>query len=94
MIYLFLGVGVIMIVWSNFYIYSFQESIQGTDERGKIIQLQMSKIMYNILFLGILIILIFNALNIISNHLSINIIFGLILLNSIFGALFIYFQGK
>lgn len=93
MIYL-LTIGCIIIVWSNFYIYSFQESIEGNDERGKILQLQMTKTMYNILFVGIVIILILNAINIISNQLSINIVFGLILFNSLVGALFLRFKEK
>lgn len=94
MIYLLLTIGCIIIVWSNFYIYSFQESIEGNDERGKILQLQMTKTMYNILFVGIVIILILNAINIISNQLSINIVFGLILFNSLVGALFLRFKEK
>lgn len=80
----------IAIIFFNFYIYNFQESIDGKDERGKIIQLQMTKLMYNILFLGIIIILTINAINIISSQLAINIIFGLVLLNSLSGFLFLY----
>lgn len=83
-------IAAIIIIFSNFYIFNFQESIEGKDERGEVIQLQMTKVMYNVLFLGVLAILIVNAINIISSQLAINIIFSLVLLTSLAGALFLY----
>ena len=85
-----LAIAAIIIIFSNFYIFKFQESIEGNDERGKIIQLEMTKVMYSILFLGTIIVLVVNATNIISSRLAIIIIFALILLNSISGALFLF----
>lgn len=87
-------IAAIIIIASNFYIFNFQESIEGKDERGEVIQLQMTKVMYSVLFLGILTILIVNAINIISSQLAINMIFGLVLLNSLAGALFLYNSKK
>ncbi|WP_433775355.1 hypothetical protein [Bacillus wiedmannii] len=90
MTYLLITIAAIITVLSNFYIFKFQESIEGNDERGKIVQLQMTKVMYSILFLGTVIILTFNTMHIISSQLAINIIFGLLLLNSVSGALYLY----
>ncbi len=83
-----------IIIVSNFYIFNFQGSLEGNDERGKIVQLKMTKVMYNVLFLGLILILIINAINIISNQLAVNIIFGLILLNSLTGATYLFFKKK
>ncbi|PRT15284.1 hypothetical protein [Bacillus wiedmannii] len=94
MIYLLITVATIIIIISNFYIFNFQGSIEGNDERGKIVQLQMTKVMYNALFLGTVIILVTSAINIISSQLAINIIFAIVLSNSILGALFLYFKKK
>ncbi|MBO1582310.1 hypothetical protein [Bacillus sp. XF8] len=87
---LLITIAAIIIVLSNFYIFKFQRSIEGNDERGKIVQLQMTKVMYSILFLGTVIILTFNAIHIISSQLAINIILGLLLLNCVSGSLYLY----
>ncbi|MED4531261.1 hypothetical protein [Metabacillus fastidiosus] len=92
MTYLLIILAAIIIIFSNFYIFNFQKSIEGNDERGKIVQLQMTKVMYSVLFLGTIIILIVNAVNIISSQLAINIIFSLLLLNSISGSAFLYLK--
>jgi hypothetical protein len=91
MIYLLL-ISIGVIIASNFYIFNFQGSLEGNDERGKIVQLQMTKIMYNVLFLGLILILVVNAINLISNQLAVEIIFWLILLNSLTGAIFLYYK--
>ncbi|MEC2077191.1 hypothetical protein [Metabacillus fastidiosus] len=92
MTYLLIILAAIIIIFSNFYIFNFQRSIEGNDERGKIVQLQMTKVMYSVLFLGTIIILIVNAVNIISSQLAINIIFSLLLLNSVSGSVFLYLK--
>jgi hypothetical protein len=83
---------VIIVMGSNFYIFKFQDSIDGKDERGKVIQLQMTKVMYHVLFLGMVIILSINAMDIISDKLAITIISGLVFLNTGVGCIFLYLR--
>lgn len=90
MTYLLMSIAAIIIIFSNFYIFKFQGSIEGNDERGKIIQLEMTKVMYSILFLGTIAVLVISATNIISSQLAINMIFAILLLNSISGAVFLF----
>ncbi len=87
--YLLIAAAIVVII-SNFYIFNFQGSIEGNDERGKIIQLKMTKVMYSILFLGTIAILVVNAINIISSQLAIYLIFAVVLLNSVSGSIYLF----
>lgn len=85
---------IILIVFSNLYIFKFQGSLEGNDERGQLIRLQTTSFMYNVLFIGLIFVIILSSLNFIHPDWAFNLIFGLILFNSVFGAIYLYVKKK
>ncbi|GGP10984.1 hypothetical protein [Oceanobacillus neutriphilus] len=89
---LLIPLGLVLVAF--IYIFNFGGSREGRDERGYVIRLQMTSVMYAVLFLGIVIITTLNSKELITSKLALDIIFWLALLNSLIGAIFLYFKKK
>jgi hypothetical protein len=84
----------VVIIFSNFYTFKFQKSIEGQDERGQLIQLEVNKSLYGLLFLGNIILIVLNLLDILSADQTVELLLYLLLLVSIYGAFLIYRKKK
>jgi hypothetical protein len=84
----------VVIIFSNFYTFKFQKSIEGQDERGQLIQLEVNRSLYGLLFLGNIILIVLNLLDILSADQTVELLLYLLLLVSIYGAFLIYRKKK
>lgn len=79
-----------LIIFSNLYIFQFQRSVEGTDERGQAIQLETTKSMYQLLYLGILILIILNLIDVVTAVQTVTFILYLLLITSVYGAFLVF----
>ncbi|MBM7580799.1 hypothetical protein [Jeotgalibacillus terrae] len=75
-----------IVVASNFYIFRFQKSVEGNDERGKLIQLQTFSSMYNTLFVSSVLVIVLNIVDIINAEQMVDVWLYLLVAISVFGA--------
>lgn len=80
-----LGLLVIAAV-AQFYLFRFEESVEGRDERGKLVSYQTTKFLYNVLFSSITLLVVLQVLQIINAVQFVNILLYLVVSLSIFGA--------
>lgn len=72
------------------YVISFQSSDEGRDERGKEIQYKTNNVLFNVLYLGIIGLITFHLVDIISAELLPNILLYFMLSLSVLGSVFIF----
>jgi len=83
-------IGIIFI--SQMYVMKFQSSAEGKDERGKEILNKTNSMLFNILFLGVSMLIIFNLIDVVSTTQLPDLLLFLILSLSVFGSVYIYYS--
>jgi hypothetical protein len=73
---------------SQFMQFKFQGSSEGKDERGRIIQLETNSFLYGVTYLGVILLIVLNLLDIVKGALLEDILLYLFVSLSIFGAVF------
>ncbi|MDM5370321.1 hypothetical protein [Bacillus paramycoides] len=81
---------IVLIFISQMYVISFQSSDEGRDERGKEIQYKTNNVLFNVLYLGIIGLITFHLVDIISAELLPNILLYFMLSLSVLGSVFIF----
>ncbi|WP_342719959.1 hypothetical protein AAG068_28800 (plasmid) [Bacillus paramycoides] len=81
---------IFLIFISQMYVISFQSSDEGRDERGKEIQYKTNNVLFNVLYLGIIGLITFHLVDIISAELLPNILLYFMLSLSVLGSVFIF----
>ncbi|WP_025151351.1 hypothetical protein [Bacillus sp. H1a] len=81
---------IVLIFISQMYVISFQSSDEGRDERGKEIQYKTNNLLFNVLYLGIIGLITFHLVDIISAELLPNILLYFMLSLSVLGSVFIF----
>ncbi|PEO56012.1 hypothetical protein CN567_29585 [Bacillus toyonensis] len=81
---------IVLISISQMYVISFQSSDEGRDERGKEIQYKTNNVLFNVLYLGIIGLITFHLVDIISAELLPNILLYFMLSLSVLGSVFIF----
>lgn len=80
----------LIIVLSNLYVFKFQRSREGNDERGQIIQLKIISSMYNALFVSSAVLIILNLIDVLDSEQTVNFLVYLLVLVSVYGAFILY----
>lgn len=80
----------LIIVLSNLYVFKFQRSREGNDERGQIIQLKIVSSMYNALFVSSAVLIILNLIDVLDSEQTVNFLVYLLVLVSVYGAFILY----
>ncbi|HDX9580537.1 TPA: hypothetical protein ROX88_004186 [Bacillus pseudomycoides] len=80
----------VLIFISQMYVISFQSSDEGRDERGKEIQYKTNNVLFSVLYLGIIGLIAFHLVGIISAELLPNILLYFMLSLSVLGSIFIF----
>ncbi|MED2037358.1 hypothetical protein P4V58_09000 [Bacillus wiedmannii] len=75
---------------SQMYVIQFQSSDETKDERGKEIQYKTNNVLYNILYLGIVAIIVFQSIDIVSSEFLPDLLLYFLLSLSVLGSLFIF----
>ncbi|RUT30530.1 hypothetical protein EJP77_11910 [Paenibacillus zeisoli] len=88
---LWLKVAFIVVVFvCQMYVIRFQSSGEGKDERGREIQYKTNSTLYNVMYLGIIMLIVLNLLDIVSTKYLPDILLYLFLTLSVFGGVFTY----
>ncbi|MBE7097460.1 MULTISPECIES: hypothetical protein [Bacillus cereus group] len=80
----------VVIFISQMYVIQFQSSDEAKDERGKEIQYKTNNVLYNILYLGIIAIIVFQSIDIVSSEFLPDLLLYFVLSLSVLGSLFIF----
>lgn len=72
------------------YVIKFQSSDEAKDERGREIQYKTNNMLYNILYLGIIAIIIFQLIDIVPLEFLPDLLLYFVLLLSVLGSIFIF----
>ncbi|MDM5291874.1 hypothetical protein QUF81_01035 [Peribacillus simplex] len=81
---------IVLIFISQMYILKFQSSDEGKDERGREIQYKTNNTLYNILYLGVILLIVLHMLEMVSTTYLPDILLYFILSLSVFGSIFTY----
>ncbi|WP_433772105.1 hypothetical protein [Bacillus wiedmannii] len=80
----------VLIFISQMYVIKFQSSDEAKDERGREIQYKTNNMLYNILYLGIIAIIIFQSIDIVPLEFLPDLLLYFVLLLSVLGSIFIF----
>jgi hypothetical protein len=80
----------VVIFISQMYVIQFQSSDEAKDERGREIQYKTNNVLYNILSLGIIAIIIFQSIDIVSSEFLPDLLLYFVLSLSVLGSIFIF----
>jgi hypothetical protein len=80
----------VVIFISQMYVIQFQSSDEAKDERGREIQYKTNNVLYNILSLGIIAIIIFQSIDIVSPEFLPDLLLYFVLSLSVLGSIFIF----
>ncbi|WP_318502984.1 hypothetical protein [Bacillus sp. T3] len=78
----------LLITVSHFIQFKFQDSAEGKDERGKLIQLQTNSFLFGILYLGVIILIVLNLFDLINGAILEEILLYFVVSLGIFGVLY------
>ncbi|WP_433945578.1 hypothetical protein [Paenibacillus sp. SN-8-1] len=81
---------VVVIFVCQMYVIRFQSSREGQDERGRGIQYKTNSTLYNMMYLGIILLIVLNLLEIVSTKYLPDILLYFIVTLSLFGGVFTY----
>ncbi|WP_413380870.1 hypothetical protein [Alkalihalobacillus sp. 1P02AB] len=81
---------IVLIFLSQIYILKFQSSDEAKDERGKEITYKTNNMLFNFLYLGIILLIVLHLLEIVSTQYLPDILLYFTLLLSVFGSVFLY----
>ncbi|TKH16346.1 hypothetical protein FC699_15705 [Bacillus wiedmannii] len=84
------SLSLVLIFISQMYIIKFQSSDEAKDERGKEIQYKTNNMLYNILYLGIIAIIIFQLIDIVPLEFIPDLLLYFVLLLSVLGSILIF----
>lgn len=80
----------VVIFISQMYVIQFQSSDEAKDERGREIQYKTNNMLYNILYLGIIAIIIFQLIDIVPLEFIPDLLLYFVLLLSVLGSILIF----
>ncbi|MDM5428496.1 hypothetical protein ACQVTS_29095 [Bacillus mycoides] len=80
----------VLLVISQMYVIKFQSSDEANDERGREIQYKANNVLYNILYLGIIAIIVFQLIDIIPLEFLPDLLLYFALSLSVLGSIFIF----
>ncbi|GLV67383.1 hypothetical protein Bmyc01_60520 [Bacillus mycoides] len=84
------SLSLVLIFISQMYVMKFQSSDEAKDERGRVIQYKTNNMLYNILYLGIIAIIIFQLIDIVPSEFIPDLLLYFVLLLSVLGSIFIF----
>ncbi|MCU5276253.1 hypothetical protein OCA15_27270 [Bacillus cereus] len=84
------SLSLVLIFISQMYVIKFQSSDEAKDERGREIQYKTNNMLYNILYLGIIAIIIFQLVDIIPSEFIPDLLLYFVLLLSVLGSILIF----
>ncbi|HDR3897128.1 hypothetical protein ACT7C1_10730 [Bacillus paranthracis] len=84
------SLSLVLIFISQMYVIKFQSSDEAKDERGREIQYKTNNMLYNILYLGIIAIIIFQLIDIVSLEFIPDLLLYFVLLLSVLGSILIF----
>lgn len=84
------SLSLVLIFISQMYVIKFQSSDEAKDERGREIQYKTNNTLYNILYLGIIAIIIFQLIDIIPLEFIPDLLLYFVLLLSVLGSILIF----
>ncbi|MEK0224558.1 hypothetical protein [Bacillus proteolyticus] len=84
------SLSLVLIFISQMYVMKFQSSDEAKDERGREIQYKTNNMLYNILYLGIIAIIIFQLIDIVPSEFIPDLLLYFVLLLSVLGSIFIF----
>lgn len=88
------GLFLAVVLVSNLYITNFQSTADGKDERGILIQYQITRVMYRILYIGTVSLFLLHLVDVLTASQTVNLLFILILFTSVPGAIWLYYKKK
>lgn len=94
MINLFFILLMLIVILSNLYVFKFQRSREGKDERGQTIQLKTISSMYNALFVSSAVLIVLNLIDVLDSEQTVNFWLYLLVLVSVYGAFILYKNKK
>ncbi|MDR4904278.1 hypothetical protein [Bacillus mycoides] len=80
----------VVIFISQMYVIQFQSSDEAKDERGREIQYKTNNVLYNILSVGIIAIIVFQSIDIVSSEFLPDLLLYFVLSLSVLGSIFIF----
>jgi len=84
------SLSLVIIFISQMYVIKFQSSDEAKDERGREIQYKTNNVLYNILYLGIIAIIIFQSIDIVPLEFLPDLLLYFVLALSVLGCIFIF----
>lgn len=81
---------IVLIFLSQMYILKFQSSEESKDERGKEIRYKTNNMLFNCMYLGIILLIVLHLLEVISTQYLADTLLYFTLLLSVVGSLFLY----
>ncbi|MEI3895709.1 MULTISPECIES: hypothetical protein [Bacillus] len=84
------SLSLVLIFISQMYVIKFQSSDEAKDERGREIQYKTNNMLYNILYLGIIAIIIFQLIDIVPLEFIPDLLLYFVLLLSVLGSILIF----
>ncbi|PEB79187.1 hypothetical protein COM95_22870 [Bacillus cereus] len=84
------SLSLVLIFISQMYVIKFQSSDEAKDERGREIQYKTNNTLYNILYLGIIAIIIFQLIDIVPLEFIPDLLLYFVLLLSVLGSILIF----
>ncbi|WP_186575893.1 hypothetical protein [Aquibacillus kalidii] len=81
------GLFIVMVFISQMYVIRFQSSYEGKDERGKAIQYKTNNMLFNILYLGVVLLVVLHLVEIVPTNSLPNILLYFLLSISVFGSI-------
>ncbi|MES5869127.1 hypothetical protein [Bacillus cereus group sp. RP32] len=82
------SLSLVIIFISQMYVIKFQSSDEAKDERGREIQYKTNNVLYNILYLGIIAIIIFQSIDIVPLEFLPDLLLYFVLALSVLGCIF------
>ncbi|KMJ56403.1 hypothetical protein AB685_22125 [Bacillus sp. LL01] len=90
MIVLLFALLMLVVLLSNAYFLKFQKSAEGKDERGELILYKTISSMYNALFVGSVVLIVLNLLDILSAETTIDIWLYFLIFITVYGTFMLY----
>ncbi|WP_249292045.1 hypothetical protein [Metabacillus flavus] len=81
---------VVLIFISQMYLLKFQSSAEGKDERGKGIQYKTNSILFNIIYLGMILLIVLHLIDVVPTKIIPDILLYFTVSLSLFGSCFVF----
>ncbi|MBY0097850.1 hypothetical protein [Mesobacillus maritimus] len=90
MIVFLIALLLLVVVLSNMYFFNFQKSQEGQDERGKLILYKTVSSMYNALFVGSVVLIVLNLVDIVNAETTIELLMYFLIFIGVYGTFLLY----